>query len=122
MLLKPNMFADVVIKSDKLVDTIVIPSEAVIRSGQSERVFIVRAPGKFEPTIVKLGFESAGRVAVLKGIEEGDEVVISAQFLLDSESSLREATRKMMEVQDSQPASNAEMGDMDEMDGEHTDD
>jgi Cu(I)/Ag(I) efflux system membrane fusion protein len=107
------MFAEVVIKSDKRVDTIVIPSEAVIRSGQSDRVFVVRAPGKFEPVIVKLGFQSAGRVAVLEGLEDGDEVVVSAQFLLDSESSLREATAKMMEVEDSEPARSTEMNDMD---------
>jgi Cu(I)/Ag(I) efflux system membrane fusion protein len=113
LLLKPEMFAEVVIKSDKLVDTIVIPSEAVIRSGQSDRVFVVRAPGKFEPVMVELGFQSAGQVAVLAGIEEGDEVVVSAQFLLDSESSLREATMKMMEVEDNEPASGTEMEGMD---------
>ena len=112
LLLKPEMFAEVVIKSDKLVDTIVIPSEAVIRSGQSNRVFVVRAPGKFEPVIVELGFQSGGQVAVLAGIEEGDEVVVSAQFLVDSESSLREATMKMMEVQDSGPGSDTEMEGM----------
>ncbi len=117
LLLKPEMFAEVVIKSDKLVDTVVIPSEAVIRSGQSERVFVVRAPGKFEPVIVKLGIQSAGQVAVLEGIEEGDEVVVSAQFLVDSESSLREATAKMMEVDETEPAGSAEMDDMD-MDAE----
>jgi Cu(I)/Ag(I) efflux system membrane fusion protein len=139
LLLKPEMFAEVVIQSDKRIDAIVIPSEAVIRSGQSERVFVVRAPGKFEPVIVKLGFQSAGQVAVLEGIEEGDEVVISAQFLLDSESSLREATRKMMEIKDTEPAGGTEMDgmdmdaepdsstemddmDMDNMGGERTDD
>jgi Cu(I)/Ag(I) efflux system membrane fusion protein len=139
LLLKPEMFAEVVIQSDKRIDAIVIPSEAVIRSGQSERVFVVRAPGKFEPVIVKLGFQSAGQVAVLEGIEEGDEVVISAQFLLDSESSLREATRKMMEIKDTEPADGTEMDgmdmdaepdsstemddmDMDNMGGERTDD
>ena len=118
------MFAEVVIKSDKHVDTIVIPSEAVIRSGQNERVFVVRAPGKFEPVIVKLGIQSAGRVAVLEGIEDGDEVVVSAQFLVDSESSLREATAKMMEVEDSVSAGSVEMdsSDMDNMDGERKDD
>ncbi len=117
LLLKPEMFAEVVIKSDKLVDTIVIPSEAVIRSGKSNRVFVVRAPGKFEPVIVELGFQSAGQVAVLAGVEEGDEVVISAQFLVDSESSLREAAVKMMEAQDNEPASGTEMEGMDmEMD------
>ena len=124
LLLKPEMFAEVVIKSDKRLDTVVIPSEAVIRSGRSDRVFVVRAPGKFEPVIVKLGFQSAGQVAVLEGIEDGDEVVVSAQFLVDSESSLREATRKMMEIQDTKPANTTEMDDMDmdNMGGERTDD
>ena len=139
LLLKPEMFAEVVIKSDKRLDTVVIPSEAVIRSGRSDRVFVVRAPGKFEPVIVKLGFQSAGQVAVLEGIEDGDEVVVSAQFLVDSESSLREATRKMMEIQDTEPAGSTEMDgmdmdaepdsstqmdgmDMDDMGGERTDD
>jgi len=139
LLLKPEMFAEVVIKSDKRLDTVVIPSEAVIRSGRSDRVFVVRAPGKFEPVIVKLGFQSAGQVAVLEGIEDGDEVVVSAQFLVDSESSLREATRKMMEIHDTEPAGSTEMDgmdmdaepdsstqmdgmDMDDMGGERTDD
>ena len=130
LLLKPEMFAEVVIKSDRHVDAIVIPAEAVIRSGKNERVFIVRAPGKFEPVIVKLGIQSAGQVAVLEGIEEGDQVVVSAQFLVDSESSLREATAKMMEIEDTGPASSTEMDGMDmdtkpesstEMDGMHMD-
>jgi Cu(I)/Ag(I) efflux system membrane fusion protein len=124
LLLKPEMFADVVIKSDKRIDTVVIPSEAVIRSGQSDRVFVVRAPGKFEPVIVELGFQSAGQVAVLEGIEDGDEVVVSAQFLVDSESSLREATRKMMEIPDTEPDGSTEMDglDMDDKGGERRDD
>jgi Cu(I)/Ag(I) efflux system membrane fusion protein len=139
LLLKPEMFAEVIIKSDKRINTVVIPSEAVIRSGQNDRVFVVRAPGKFEPVIVKLGFQSAGQVAVLEGIEDGDEVLVSAQFLVDSESSLREATRKMMEIQDTEPAGTTEMDgmdmdaepdsstemdgmDMDNMGGERTDD
>jgi Cu(I)/Ag(I) efflux system membrane fusion protein len=117
LLLKPEMFAEVLIKSDKRVDTVVIPSEAVIRSGKNERVFVVRAPGKFEPVIVKLGIQSAGQVAVLEGIEDGDEVVVSAQFLLDSESSLREATAKMMELEKTEPDSDTEMDDKD-MDSE----
>ncbi len=116
LLLKPEMFANVVIKSDKRVDTVVIPSEAVIRSGKNERVFVVRAPGKFEPVVVKLGIQSAGRVAVLEGIEDGDEVVVSAQFLVDSESSLREATAKMMEPEVPDSIGSADMDGMD-MDG-----
>jgi Cu(I)/Ag(I) efflux system membrane fusion protein len=123
-LLKPEMFAEVVIKSDKQVETVVIPSEAVIRSGKSERVFVVRAPGKFEPVVVKLGIQSAGQVAVLEGIEDGDEVVVSGQFLVDSESSLREATAKMMEPEGPDSAGSADMDgmDMDGTDGARTND
>ncbi len=123
LLLKPEMFAEVAIKSDKIINAIVIPSEAVIRSGKSDRVFVVRAPGKFEPTKVELSFESAGEVAVLSGIEEGDEVVVSGQFLVDSESSLREATAKMMEAQDAESSgSSNNMEGMEGMDGEHVHD
>ena len=100
LLLKPDMFAEVTIHAAKQVDAIVIPGEAVIRSGASNQVFVVRAPGKFEPRLVILGIASGGKVTVLEGIEEGDEVVISAQFLIDSESKLREATGKMLEAVD----------------------
>ena len=97
-LLRPDMFAEVSIQSDTMDSTVVIPAEAVIRSGDRTQVFVVRGPGKFEPRVVKLGIESGGRVAVLEGITAGDEVVTSAQFLVDSESKLREATAKMMDV------------------------
>lgn len=96
-LLRPDMFAEVSIKSSTLENSIVIPAEAVIRSGKKPQVFIVRESGKFEPRIVKLGLESDGRVAILEGIQAGDEVVVSSQFLVDSESKLREAASKMME-------------------------
>ena len=98
LLLRPDMFSEVVIQSGTLQDAIVIPSEAVIRSGTRNQVFVVRGPGKFEPRVVKLGFESKGQVAVLEGVSVGDEVVTSAQFLVDSESKLREATAKMLET------------------------
>jgi len=95
-LLRPDMFAEISIHSDERNNAIVIPAESVIRSGNSTQVFVVRGPGKFEPRIVQLGIESDGQVVVLDGVREGEEVVSSAQFLLDSESKLREATAKMM--------------------------
>ena len=98
LLLRPDMFADVLIRSDTREDAIVIPVEAVIRSGNNTQVFVVREPGKFEPRPVTLGIESDGLVAVLEGIHAGEEVVTSAQFLVDSESKLGEATAKMMEA------------------------
>lgn len=97
-LLRPDMFAEISIQTDTLDNAVVIPAEAVIRSGERTQVFIVRGPGKFEPRIVNLGIESGGHVAVLAGVDAGDEVVTSSQFLVDSESKLREATAKMMDV------------------------
>lgn len=100
LLLKPNMFAEVTIHAGKQQNVVVIPSEAVIRSGSRNQVFVVRAAGKFEPRRVTLGLESNGSVVVIEGIKAGEEVVTSAQFLIDSESKLREATAKMLEASD----------------------
>ncbi len=98
LLLKPEMFAEVTIHANKQVNAVVIPSEAVIRSGSRNQIFVVRAPGKFEPRLVTLGLASDGKVAVIKGLQQGEVVVTSAQFLIDSESKLREATAKMLEA------------------------
>ncbi len=100
LLLKPEMFAEVTIHAGKQFNAVVIPLEAVIRSGTRNQVFIVRAPGKFEPRLVTLGVTVDGKVAVLKGIKVGEEVVTSSQFLIDSESKLQEATAKMLQITD----------------------
>lgn len=97
-LLKPEMFADVTIKSSKAVEAIIVPSEAIIRSGTKNQVFVVHDSGKFEPHVVTLGIESNGQVAILNGINANDRVVTSGQFLIDSESKLSEATAKMISL------------------------
>ena len=96
--LRPDMFAEVKIHAKNQKDALVIPAEAVIRSGNKTQVFLVKGAGKYEPRFVKLGIESQGKVSILSGLKAGDEVVTSAQFLIDSESKLREATAKMLEV------------------------
>ncbi len=98
LLLKPDMFVDVAVHADLQVDAVVIPSEAVVRSGAKNQVFVVRGPGKFYPREVRLGISADGWVQVLEGLEPGMEVVTSAQFLIDSESKLNEATAKMLEA------------------------
>jgi Cu(I)/Ag(I) efflux system membrane fusion protein len=103
MLLKPDMFADVTIHAQRKVDAVVIPAEAVVRSGERDQVFVVRGPGKFEPRDVKLGVSSQGKVQVTSGVAAGEEVVTSSQFLIDSESKLREATAKMLETMSDEP-------------------
>ena len=97
LLLKPDMFADVTIQASPQENAVVVPSEAVIRSGLREQVFLVRAPGKFEPREVEVGLSSGGLTEIRSGLEAGDQVVVSAQFLIDSESKLREAAAKMRE-------------------------
>ncbi|NOZ52001.1 MAG: efflux RND transporter periplasmic adaptor subunit [Gammaproteobacteria bacterium] len=96
--LKPGMFANVTLYVDPQPSAVVVPSEAIVRSGSREQVFVVRAPGKFEPREVTLGVSAKGLTQILSGVEAGEQVVTSSQFLIDSESKLREATAKMMDV------------------------
>src|SRR5690606_20026531 len=85
--LKPNMFAQVVIHSESDGETLLIPREALIRSGGSDRVVLALGNGRFKSIEVKAGRSDDTHVEILQGLNEGDEVVSSAQFLLDSESS-----------------------------------
>lgn len=95
-LLKPDMFADVTIHAGKQAESVVIPVESVVRSGVKNQVFVVRGAGKFEPREITTGLSSENDITVLSGLKAGEEVVTSAQFLIDSESKLREATEKMI--------------------------
>ena len=96
--LKPQMYANVQLESRLGADVTAVPTEAVIRSGKRNLVFVAKGGGKFEPRDVVLGPEGqGGLVQVLAGIRPGEEVVTSAQFLLDSESRLKEAIQKMLE-------------------------
>ena len=94
--LKPDMYANVVISGETSRDAVVIPVEAVIRTGARSVVFLDKGEGRFTPKDVVTGMESGGMVAILKGVMEGDRVVTSSQFLLDSESKLRETANKML--------------------------
>jgi Cu(I)/Ag(I) efflux system membrane fusion protein len=96
--LKPDMYADIEIYTDPVPDVISIPAEAVLYTGKQERVFIDLGEGKFEPRLVTVGLQDeSGYVEIMDGIGEGERVVTSAQFMLDSESKLREAIQKMLE-------------------------
>jgi len=95
-LLKPDMFADVSIRASHRVNAIVIPSEAIIRTGRIPKVFVKTGKGRFEPRNVRLGLQTNGETEILEGIKNGELVVTSAQFLIDSESSLKEAAAKMV--------------------------
>jgi RND family efflux transporter MFP subunit len=98
MKLKPDMYADVVIKAKPAGPAILVPSEAVIRTGSRTVVVTSLGKGKFLPREVSPGLEGDGLVQILDGLKEDETVVTSGQFLIDSESNLREAVNKMLEV------------------------
>ncbi len=98
MKLKPDMYADVAIEAETTGPSMLIPSEAVIRTGSRNVVVTALGKGKFLPKEVIVGLEGEGLVQVLDGLTENEKVVTSGQFLIDSESNLREAVNKMLEA------------------------
>lgn len=93
--LKPEMYGDVTIHSGDTKSVVAIPSEAILRTGLSALVFVDRGEGQFEPREVKTGMESEGFTEIISGVADGEKVVVSAQFLIDSESKLKEAVGKI---------------------------
>ena len=99
MELKPQMYGDVRIKTGGTRTGLIIPSESILRSGERNVVFVSRSGGKFAPREVTLGMAlDDNKVQVLTGLAPGEEVVTSGQFLLDSESKLQEAVKKMVDI------------------------
>jgi len=94
-LLKPNMYADVHIYAGPKDNVLSVPAEALIRTGDSERVIVALGKGKFDAREVVAGMESGGWVEIISGLDEGDPVVTSGQFLIDSEASLRASFNRM---------------------------
>ncbi|MDP1581593.1 MAG: efflux RND transporter periplasmic adaptor subunit [Candidatus Didemnitutus sp.] len=97
--LRPGMFVDVRFRAELAADAVLVPDSAVLRSGERNTVFVALDGGSFEPREVKLGARTDDyRYAVLEGLSAGERVVISGQFMLDSESQLREAIQKMLKT------------------------
>jgi Cu(I)/Ag(I) efflux system membrane fusion protein len=89
------MFAEVKIYGGPQRDTLMIPAEALIRTGERDTVVTSLGDGRFQPVDVVVGARSNGKVEILSGLKEGDEIVTSGQFLIDSESSLQASFRRM---------------------------
>ena len=94
-LLKPNMFAQIAIHATAGDDVLVIPKEAVIRTGEQDRVVVALGEGRFKSVTVELGRLNEKFAEIRHGLKEGEPVVTSAQFLLDSESSKTADFRRM---------------------------
>lgn len=117
--LRPDMYVTVYLAGEQQQDTLIIPQEAVLYSGEQQTVFVAQAGGRFEPRLVKTGLQDEmGHVEVIQGLLEGEQVVTSAQFMLDSESKLREAIQKMMKpVRAESPAPVSDEEDLDDLFG-----
>jgi len=93
--LRPNMFSRVTIQGDGFGEVVHVPREAVIRGGSVDRVVIAMGNGRFRVQPVNIGIESGDRIAIRSGLNEGDDVVVSAQFLIDSESNIAAALSRL---------------------------
>jgi len=96
--LTPGMFASVDFTPSTAAAALVVPSEAVIQTGQRRLVIVQLDDGKFQPTDVETGAEANGQTEIRKGLAAGQKVVVSGQFLIDSESSLKGTTSRMTDV------------------------
>jgi Cu(I)/Ag(I) efflux system membrane fusion protein/cobalt-zinc-cadmium efflux system membrane fusion protein len=94
--LRAGMFATVTFQPIAASEVVTVPSLAVLRTGQRNVVVVDVGEGRFAPREITVGHEGDGYVEVLEGVEEGDRVVTSAQFLIDSEANLQEAIQKMI--------------------------
>jgi len=91
-MLRPDMYANVqLVSGHGKAKALTVPDSAVIDSGTRQVVLVQRAEGLFEPREVKLGMRSDGYAEVLQGLSEGENVVVSANFLIDAESNLKAA-------------------------------
>lgn len=97
--LKPGMFGSAIVAGSPRKDVLTIPTDAVIRSGEQTVAIVAMGGGQFEPREIELGLDNGdGLLEVRNGLSEGEDVVISSQFLIDSESNLQEARKKFLEA------------------------
>jgi Cu(I)/Ag(I) efflux system membrane fusion protein len=83
------MFVQMELASNPQEQVLLVPSEALIHTGKRSVVMLAEADGHFRPTVVETGREADGQTEVLRGLEAGQRVVLSGQFLIDSEASLK---------------------------------
>lgn len=98
--LKPNMYSRVTIFAGEKKDVISIPREALIRDAEQERVIKALGQGRFQAQEVVAGMESGDWIEIISGLNEDDKIVISSQFLIDSESNLKASLNRMQGVED----------------------
>lgn len=115
---KPGMYATVHVRAEIVERAVMVPREAIIDAGDTQISFVAQAVGRFEPRTVRMGLAGEdGMVQVIEGLVPGEAVVTSGQFLLDSESRLREAIQRYLNQRQRAP----NMPDPTSPSSEHTD-
>jgi len=94
-LLRPNMYGRVDILANPVARAVYVSTQALIRTGESERVVVALGNGRFDVCPVETGFESGNVTQILRGLEPGQRVVVSAQFLIDSEANVDAASLRL---------------------------
>lgn len=102
-MLKPNMYANITLYVLPKENVLSIPTEALIRYSQEDRVIVALGQGQFVVRPVTAGIETKDRVEILSGLTEGENVVTSGQFLIDSEANLKASTQRLSESQSLNP-------------------
>jgi len=115
--LRAGMYATVRFEPRVAHDAVTVPSLAILRTGERNLVVVDLGGGRFAPREVVLGAEGDRRIEVLSGLEAGERIVTSAQFLIDSESNLREAIQKLLAARQQAAAPSAAQPAMPEMAG-----
>ena len=90
-LLRPGMFAHVDLAAGRSEARLVVPKSALVENGERQVVFVVQGEGRFKPQPVEVGLRGRDQVEITRGLSTGDEVVVAANFLIDSESNLKAA-------------------------------
>jgi membrane fusion protein, copper/silver efflux system len=83
------MFVMIRFATAERADVLSVPSEAVIQTGTRSVVMVADGPGEFRPVSVEVGLDADGRTEIRSGLKAGEKVVVSGQFLVDSEANLR---------------------------------
>lgn len=115
--LKPNMYASVQIAADPHREALAVPTQSIIRTGKGKRIILALPDGRFRPAQVETGLEADGMTEILAGLEEGERIVVSGQFLIDSEASVDASLIRMADEAAETPA--MDHGEMDHGEMDH---
>src|SRR5690625_2448194 len=94
--LKPNMYASVEIAASPHRHALAVPTQSIIRTGDGKRVMLALGDGRFRPARVETGLEVDGMTEIVAGLDEGEKIVVSGQFLIDSEASVDASLLRMI--------------------------